>query len=74
MTGVVTSLGELSLAGLYALGAFPQGFRPALGVTAAVRAPSREGEGVISQMKETGLKSYFLSNYTMLAKTKELLK
>ena len=41
MTGVVTSLGELSLAGLYALGAFPQGFRPALGVTAAVRAPSR---------------------------------
>ncbi len=33
-----------------------------------------EGENVISQMKETGLKSYFLSNYTMLAKTKELLK
>lgn len=37
LTGVTTSDGQLTLAGLYALGTYPQGARPTLGATAAVR-------------------------------------
>ncbi|WP_235931676.1 MULTISPECIES: ATP-binding protein [Actinomyces] len=39
-TGVLTTTGEATLAGLYALGTYPQGLRPSLGVTAAVLMPS----------------------------------
>ncbi|MDC4232533.1 AAA family ATPase [Actinomyces sp. B33] len=39
-TGVLSVTGEATLAGLYALGAHPQGQRPALGVTAAVQMPT----------------------------------
>lgn len=42
-TNVLTSAGEPTLAGLYALGDFPQGQFPALGITAAVRLPGAEG-------------------------------
>lgn len=37
--GLLTSEGQLTLAGLYALGSYPQGLRPALTVTAAVQLP-----------------------------------
>lgn len=43
MTGVLTAEGEPSLAGLYALGAYPQGHYPGLIVTAAVQLPGGEG-------------------------------
>lgn len=36
-TGVITAEGEATVAGLYALGVYPQGHLPALGATAAVR-------------------------------------
>ena len=39
LTRVITSDGELTLAGLYALGKYPQGAEPGLRVTAAVRLP-----------------------------------
>lgn len=42
-TGVLTATGEATLAGLYALGTYPQGVRPSLGVTAAVLEPSSPG-------------------------------
>lgn len=42
-TGVVSTGGELTLAGLYALGAYPQQFRPSLAITAAVRLPRSSG-------------------------------
>lgn len=42
-TGVVLAAGELSLAGLYALGDYPQGAFPSLTVTAAVQLPSQSG-------------------------------
>lgn len=42
-TGVITPSGEATLAGLYALGTYPQGLRPSLGVTAAVQAPAGSG-------------------------------
>lgn len=38
-TNVVASTGELTLAGLYTLGDYPQGFLPSLTVTAAVQLP-----------------------------------
>ena len=41
--GVLTSAGTLTLAGLYALGAYPQQFHPNLGVTAAVQLPRGSG-------------------------------
>lgn len=41
--GLLTAEGQLTLAGLYALGSYPQGVRPALTVTAAVQLP--EGSG-----------------------------
>ena len=43
-TGVTTRTGELTLAGLYALGIAPQASSPSLGITAAVRLP-RTAEG-----------------------------
>lgn len=43
-TGVLTSSGEATLAGLYALGTYPQGLRPTLGITAAVQLPSGSAE------------------------------
>lgn len=39
MLGLCTSSGELTRAGLYALGTFPQGQLPSLSITAAVRLP-----------------------------------
>lgn len=43
--GVITPLGnELTVAGLYALGAYPQQFAPSLSVTAAVQLDPRSGE------------------------------
>lgn len=39
-TRVLTASGEATLAGLYALGNYPQGYRPALTATAAVVLPS----------------------------------
>lgn len=42
-TGVVVSSGEPTLAGLYALGDYPQGTFPSLAVTAAVQEPSGGG-------------------------------
>lgn len=39
-TGVLARSGELTRAGLYAMGQYPQGRLPALGVTAAVRLPA----------------------------------
>ncbi len=41
--GVLTSSGELTLAGLYALGTYPQQFHPGLSVTAAVQLPRGSG-------------------------------
>lgn len=41
--GLLTSEGQVTLAGLYALGKYPQGFSPALTVTAAVRLSGTEG-------------------------------
>ncbi|MHA3723665.1 ATP-binding protein [Leucobacter sp. HY1910] len=41
-TGVVTASGEPTLAGLYALGDYPQGQYPSLTVTAAVQLPSND--------------------------------
>ena len=38
--GVLTKSGEATLAGMYAMGRFPQGWRPSLGSTAAVRLPA----------------------------------
>ena len=42
LTRIITSDGELTLAGLYALGNYPQGPEPGLQVTAAVRLPRDE--------------------------------
>lgn len=42
-TGVTLGDGQLTLAGLYAMGDYPQGDFPALGVTAAVQVPTDEG-------------------------------
>lgn len=42
-TSVLTSAGEPTLAGLYALGDYPQGQYPGLTVTAAVQLPGGEG-------------------------------
>lgn len=42
-TGVTSRTGELSLAGLYALGAAPQAVTPSLGITAAVQLPREVG-------------------------------
>lgn len=44
MTSVLSSSGEPTIAGLYALGAYPQGQYPALTVTAAVQLPGGEGQ------------------------------
>ncbi|RAV31907.1 AAA family ATPase [Corynebacterium heidelbergense] len=44
MTNVLASSGEPTLAGLYALGDYPQGQYPALTVTAAVQLPGGEGQ------------------------------
>lgn len=44
MTNVLTAAGEPTLAGLYALGTYPQGQYPALTVTAAVQLPGGEGQ------------------------------
>lgn len=44
LTNVITASGELTISGLYALGTFPQGHFPSLGVTAAVQLP-RDGSG-----------------------------
>ncbi|WP_421083688.1 RNA-binding domain-containing protein [Rothia nasimurium] len=41
--GLLTAEGQVTLAGLYALGKYPQGFCPALTVTAAVRLSGVEG-------------------------------
>lgn len=41
--GLLTTQGQLTLAGLYALGKYPQGFSPALTVTAAVQTPGSTG-------------------------------
>lgn len=47
LTGVTTVDGHLTTAGLYALGSYPQGPRPTLGVTAAVRLARLDaGQGV----------------------------
>ncbi|MFT4297238.1 MAG: ATP-binding protein [Micropruina sp.] len=43
-TGVTSRTGELSLAGLYAMGVAPQAATPSLGVTAAVQLP-RDADG-----------------------------
>jgi ATP-dependent DNA helicase RecG len=45
LTSVVTASGALTLAGLYALGDFPQGDEPSLTATAAVQVPS-DGSGI----------------------------
>lgn len=42
-TGVTLGDGQLTLAGLYALGDYPQGEFPALGVTVAIRVPADQG-------------------------------
>lgn len=44
MTNVLTAAGEPTLAGLYALGTYPQGQYPALTVTAAVQLAGGEGQ------------------------------
>lgn len=44
MTNVLTASGEPTLAGLYALGTYPQGQYPALTVTAAVQLKGGEGQ------------------------------
>lgn len=44
VTHVVNESAQPTVAGLYALGAYPQGTFPALGVTAAVRMPRESGE------------------------------
>lgn len=44
LTNVVNSDGQPTLAGLYALGAYPQGQYPALMATAAVQLPGGEGQ------------------------------
>lgn len=44
MTNVLTASGEPTLAGLYALGTYPQGQYPALTVTAAVQLAGGEGQ------------------------------
>lgn len=43
LTGVVTASGELTLAGVYALGRYPQAFSPSLSITAAVPQPPGSG-------------------------------
>lgn len=43
-TGVTLRDGQLTLAGMYAMGDYPQGEFPALGVTAAVNVPGDDGE------------------------------
>jgi ATP-dependent DNA helicase RecG len=48
LLSVTTPAGELTTAGLYALGFYPQGKQPALAVTAAVRLP-RDGSGARTQ-------------------------
>lgn len=45
LVSVTTPTGELTTAGIYALGYFPQGKQPSLSVTAAVQLP-RDGSGV----------------------------
>lgn len=42
-TGVASRVGELSLAGLYAMGVAPQSVTPSLGITAAVQLPREAG-------------------------------
>lgn len=42
-TGVLAADGTLTTAGLYALGTYPQQFRPSLSITAAVRLPRSSG-------------------------------
>ncbi len=42
-TGVTSRSGELSLAGLYAMGIAPQAFSPSLSITAAVQLPREAG-------------------------------
>lgn len=42
-TGVVTETGTLTLAGLYALGNYPQQFNPSLSITCAVHLPRTAG-------------------------------
>lgn len=42
-TGILTADGEVTVAGLYALGTYPQQFLPSLSITAAVQLPSGEG-------------------------------
>lgn len=54
-TGVLDRSGELSRAGLYALGQYPQGRLPALGVTAAVRLPS---DRITSQARTRNLQHF----------------
>ncbi|WPF66413.1 MULTISPECIES: ATP-binding protein [unclassified Corynebacterium] len=51
ITAVTTPEGELTVAGLYALGYYPQGQRPALAVTAAVRLP-HDGSGIRNQNRQ----------------------
>lgn len=43
-TGVVTATGAPTLAGVYAMGDYPQGMFPALAVTAAVQVPRETGD------------------------------
>lgn len=43
-TGVTLGDGQLTLAGMYAMGDYPQGEFPALGITAAVQVPADQGE------------------------------
>lgn len=44
-TGVILNNGEPTLAGIYALGSYPQGLFPSLGVTAAVQLPNEAKQG-----------------------------
>lgn len=54
-TGVLDRSGDLTQAGLYALGQYPQGRLPALGVTAAVRFPA---DRVPSQARTRNLQHF----------------
>lgn len=51
LTSVTTPGGELTAAGLYALGFYPQGKLPSLAVTAAVQLP-RDGSGARTRNRE----------------------
>ncbi|MGL4831888.1 MAG: ATP-binding protein [Propionibacteriaceae bacterium] len=52
MTNVLTSSGEPTLAGLYALGEYPQGQYPALTVTAAIQLAGGEGQARTSNLQD----------------------